>query len=175
MKWLSLVLIASVSFLAACEDASWTLAVNNTESDIFFSTQAAAGETRMYSAYLTGADEVPSTSSEGTGVARFHLMKDGSIRWSLRTSDVDSVIAAHIHAGVAGQIGPVIVGLFGGGPEQDIHVRGEITDPGDIEAVLALFHADSAYVNVHTTAHEGGEVRGQVVPKTTGGGGGGQD
>ena len=170
MKWLALVLIASASFLTACEDASWTLAVNNTESDIFFRTQAAAGEARMFGAQLTGDQEVPPSGSDATGRARFHLMNDGSLRWSLRTAGLENVIGAHIHAGVVGQNGPVIIGLFGGAPESDLNLRGEITDPNEIAAVLALFAADSGYVNVHTTAFEGGEIRGQVVTKTTGGG-----
>ena len=170
MRWLALVLIASASFLSACEDASWVVAVNNTEGEAaFFRTAAAPEGPRMFGAQLTGDEENPPSGSDATGRARFHLMNDGTLRWSLRTSGLEEVFAAHIHAGVVGQNGPVIVGLFSGDPVSDINVRGEISDPGEVAAVLALFEADSAYVNVHTTPFEGGEIRGQVVTKTTGG------
>ena len=169
MKWLALVVVASASLLSACEDAGWLVAVNNTEGEIFFRTAAAPEGPRMFAAQLTGDQENPPSGSDATGRARFHLMQDGSLRWSLRTSGLDSVLAAHIHAGVVGQNGPVVVGLFGGPVQSDLNIRGEITDPGEVQAVLALFAADSGYVNVHTTSFQGGEIRGQVVTKTTGG------
>jgi CHRD domain-containing protein len=172
MKWLVVLLIASASLLASCQESSWVVGVNNTSSgNIFLNATAASDDVTMYGASLTGDQENPPTGSDATGIARFHVMHDGSIRWSLRTTGLDSVIAAHIHAGIPGQNGPVIVPLFSGGPVNDINVRGEITDSVEVAAVLALFQADSAYVNVHTTAFQGGEIRGQVNPKETGGGG----
>ena len=171
MRWVALVLIASASFFSACEDASWLVAVNNTEGEMFLRTTAANGDPSMFGTLLSGDQEVPPSGSDATGRARFHLMNDGTLRWSLRTAGLDSVIGAHIHAGVVGQNGPVIVGLYGGDPVSDLNIRGEISEPGEVMAVLALFAADSAYVNVHTSAFEGGEIRGQVVTKTTGGGG----
>ena len=172
MKWLAVLLIASASLLASCQESSWVVGVNNTGSgSIFLNTAAANGDVTMYSATLSGDQENPPTGSDATGIARFHLMHDGSLRWSLRTTGLDSVIAAHIHAGIPGQNGPVIVPLFSGEPTNDINVRGEITDSAEVQAVLDLFQADSAYVNVHTTAFTDGEIRGQVDPKETGGGG----
>ena len=170
MRWLVVLLIASASLLASCQESSWVLGVNNTDSNMFLQVAAANGEVTMYNANLTGDQENPPTGSSATGVAKFHLMHDGSIRWSLRTTGLDSVIAAHIHAGIPGQNGPIIVPLFGGGPTTDLNIRGEITDSDQVAAVLALFQADSAYVNVHTTTFTGGEIRGQIEPRETGGG-----
>ncbi len=171
MKWLVVLLIASASMLSSCQESSWVVGVNNSGSgNIFLSASGADKEVRMYSASLTGDQENPPSGSDATGMARFHLMHDGSIRWSLRTSGLDSVIAAHIHAGIPGQNGPIIVPLFGGGPVNDISVRGEITDSVQVAAVLDLLQADSAYVNVHTVAFQGGEIRGQMTPKQSGGG-----
>jgi CHRD domain len=174
MKWLVLLLIVSASLLASCEDASWVVAVNNTDGEIFFRTSAAAGQVTMYSASLNGQNEVPPTDSQGTGLARFHVMKDGSIRWSLRVTNLNDIFAAHIHDGVPGENGPIVVHLFDGDPSAPVsglNVRGVITDPTEAATVLELFTSGSAYVNVHTTAFQGGEIRGPVVPKETGGGG----
>ena len=168
MKWLVVLLIASGSLLASCQESSRVVGVNTTDSNMFLQAAAANGGVTMYTASL-GDEENPPTGSSATGVAKFHLMHDGSIRWSLRTTGLDNVIAAHIHSGIPGQNGPIIVPLFGGGPVTDLNVRGEITDPDQVAAALALFQADSAYVNVHTTTFTGGEIRGQVEPKETGG------
>ena len=172
MKWLAVLVVASASVLASCQESSRVTGLNSDNSgNMGITASAASGEVRMWSAELTGDQENPPTGSDATGIARFHLMNDGSIRWSLRTTGLDSVIASHIHAGIPGQNGPIIVPLFMGEPTGDLNIRGEITDSTEVAAVLALFEADSAYVNVHTIAFPGGEIRGQVEPKQTGGGG----
>ena len=171
MKGFVLLLIASASLLASCQESNRIVGVNGTESGISLEASAASGEATMWSASLTGAEETPPNGSLATGIARFHLMHDGSIKWSLRTTGLDSVVAAHIHPGIPGQAGPPLVTLFSGEPTGDLNIRGEITDAAQVALVLDLIEADSAYVNVHTITLPGGEIRGQVVPKETGGGG----
>ena len=175
MKWLVVLLIGSASLLASCQESSWVLGVNNTGSgNMFLQASAANGDVTMYSADLSGENEVPSTGSEGTGIAKFHVMKDGSIRWSLRVTNLNDIFAAHIHNGLPGVNGPIVVHLFDGDPSAPVsglNVRGVITDPTEAAMVLDLFTSGSAYVNVHTTAFQGGEIRGPVLPKETGGGG----
>jgi hypothetical protein len=149
MKWFALVLIATAVVLAGCRDSGRMTGVNNPG-------------TNTYNASLTGNQSVPPSGSNATGAARVDVMSDGMMHWSLRTTGLDTVIAAHIHAGKLGENGPVIVPLYTGGPTTDLNVTGMIMDRAQIASVLGLIRSDSAYVNVHTTKFQGGEIRGQV-------------
>ena len=177
MKRLALLLLAISGLLVSCQDASWLVAVNNTDGTIYFRTAGSgtdSTETRMYTANLGGDQEVPPTGLPGTGIARFHVMHDGTIRWSLRTSNLNNIIMAHIHFGEPGQNGPVVVPLFAAGasgPVSGLNIRGAITDSTQVALVLGLFQLGDAYVNVHTTEFPAGAIRGQVEPKAMGGGG----
>src|SRR5262249_41916989 len=153
MKWFTLVLIASAAVLGGCQDSS----------------QMLAPRTTVYTESLSGNQSVPPTGSNATGVAQFTVLPGGSIQWSLQTTGLDSVFASHIHAGRPGQAGPVAIPLFAGGPVRDLNVQGTITDAAQVASALALFRADSAYVNVHTNAVQAGEIRGPIVLKSRGG------
>jgi hypothetical protein len=150
MKWFALVLIATAAVLAGCRDSGRMTGVTN-------------AATNTFSASLAGNQAVPPTGSGATGAARFDVMSDGTIHWSLQTTGLDTVLAAHIHAGKRGQNGDVVVPLYTGGPTRDLNVTGTITDPAQIAAAVWLFRSDSAYVNVHTPRFIGGEIRGQVL------------
>src|SRR5579859_251667 len=69
-------------------------------------------------------------------------------------------IAAHIHAGKAGKIGPVVV-PFPTAPGRNGKATGCVKN---VKATLIKAidsHPSSYYVNVHTTQYPGGAVRGQ--------------
>jgi len=153
MKWFTLVLIASAAVLSSCNHSDKMVAPRNT----------------VYTASLSGNQSVPPTGSQATGVAQFTVLPSGAIQWSLRTTGLDSVFASHIHAGRPGDSGPVAIPLFAGGPIRDLNVQGTITDAVQVATALQLFGADSAYVNVHTNAFQGGEIRGRVSLQTSGG------
>jgi CHRD domain len=83
----------------------------------------------------------------------------GMIRWRLTFSRLTGRgIAAHIHSGVRGKAGPVIVPLCA--PCRS-GARGQATVG---PAVLAALEAGRAYVNVHTRRNPAGEIRGQITP-----------
>lgn len=75
----------------------------------------------------------------------------------------------------AGQNGPVVAFLFGGPPIEEqfngILAEDTITEAdlvGPLEgqpfgALLDAIEAGNTYVNVHTTANPGGEIRGQIA------------
>ena len=153
MKWFTVALIASTAVLAGCNDSNKMTAPRNT----------------VYTATLSGNQSVPPTGSQATGVAQFTVLPGGAIQWSLRTTGLDSVFASHIHAGRPGQGGPVAIPLFAGGPLRDLNIQGTITDAATVAEALLLFRADSAYVNVHTNAFQGGEIRGRVMLQASGG------
>jgi hypothetical protein len=125
-----------------------------------------------FKASLSGAQEVPPVATAGTGKAEFESEDGMSVAFELEWKDLStSAFAAHIHCGVTGQNGPVGVTLFAGPRGTEGEVKGVFVapDPGngcgwdDVADVLAAMAAGGAYVNIHTTQHPGGEIRGQIA------------
>ncbi len=107
---------------------------------------------------LTGAEEVPPVRASGSGSGSFTIGADGSVKGSVATTGVQGA-AAHIHQGARGQNGPVIVPLTKNGDTYTAPAGAKLND-----AQLQAFKAGNLYVNVHTAANKGGEVRGQLQP-----------
>src|SRR5262252_4548324 len=128
--------VAIAALLAGCNDSSHTVAPTPPPPTSF-------------SATLTGAQSVPPSGSNALGTARFDVLQDGSIHWSLHTAGLDTVLASHIHVGHPGETGNVIVCVFTTGPGSNLDLQGSITDPTQFATVLQLIHDDDAYVNVH--------------------------
>ena len=108
---------------------------------------------------LSGAQEVPPVSTSASGSGSFTVGDDGSVSGSISVSGMNAV-AAHIHQGASGSNGPVIVpfsknadGSWSPAPGAKLN-----------EAQLAAYKAGNTYVNVHSPAHKGGEIRGQLQP-----------
>ena len=125
-----------------------------------------------FTAELTGAQERPTpVQTEGEGEAKFE--SDGtSVDFELTWKDLSSsAFAAHIHCGGPEEAGPVGVTLFAGAMGAEGEVQGSFTapDPGnlcgweDLADVLGAMATGGAYVNLHSTTHPGGEIRGQVT------------
>ena len=120
---------------------------------------------------MSGDEEVPPVESQATGVAKFKLREEGLV-FKVNVANIEDVVASHIHCGAVGVNGPVGVTLFAGGPVSvnGTLAEGVITAPDegnecgwtDLEAVLAALESGNTYVNVHTVANPGGEIRGQV-------------
>jgi Cu/Zn superoxide dismutase len=87
----------------------------------------------------------------------------GVIAWKLTFGKLTGkAVAAHIHSGVRGKAGPVIVPLCA-------PCKSGRTGRATVSAsVLSALEAGRAYVNVHTKRNPAGEIRGQVaaVPLT---------
>src|SRR5215475_7526251 len=78
-----------------------------TSNQTMHSTPAAA-TTRSFSATLTGAQEVPPTTSPGTGSASATLDPDGTLHWTVSYQNLSGpATAAHFH-------GPATPGLNAG-------------------------------------------------------------
>jgi CHRD domain len=132
---------------------------------------AADAQEQKFEAELSGAAERPTpVMTEGVGDANFE--SDGtSVEFELKWDDLTSpAFAAHIHCGGPEESGPVGVTLFAGTMDTEGEVESSFSgpDPGnacrwqDLDAVLEAMAAGAAYVNVHTTQHPGGEIRGQI-------------
>jgi hypothetical protein len=109
-------------------------------------------------AHLTGAEEVPPVSTSATGDANFTVGSDGSVKGCVTTTGVQGT-AAHIHQGAKGQNGGVIVPLTKSGDKYCAADGAKLT-----EAQLSAFKAGNTYVNVHSAANKGGEIRAQLQP-----------
>ena len=108
---------------------------------------------------LSGSQEVPAVTTSATGSGTITVGDDMSISGSVTTTGVAGT-AAHIHMAAAGQNGPVAVPLTKSGDGGWVVPAGaKLT-----EAQFAAFKAGNLYVNVHSDANKGGEIRGQLTP-----------
>ncbi|HEX6302971.1 MAG TPA: CHRD domain-containing protein [Anaerolineales bacterium] len=144
------------------------------------SAAAAQTEQRNFRASLKGRNEVPAVDTNAQGQAIFQLNQAGdAISYKLIVANIEDVLMAHIHLAPAGENGGVVVWLYpeDGPPPQLIPGRfdgvlaeGTITEAdlvGDLtgmtlDDLLAAMRSGNTYVNVHTTANPGGEIRGQI-------------
>jgi hypothetical protein len=112
---------------------------------------------------VSAAEVFPRTNSAatGTGQLTFNLVT-GTVTGGVTLSGIVATLA-HIHSGIAGTNGPVIVDLVRSGTDPN---RWNVEDGGVLtaEQVNALL-AGQLYVNVHSAANPGGEIRGQIKPQ----------
>lgn len=140
---------------------------------------AASRTVQAFRAHLSGAQEVPAVDTRARGQAVFRLSKDGAeLSYRLMVANIEDVTMAHIHLAPAGVNGPVAVWLYPDGPPPQliegrfsgVLATGTITVADLVgplagmamDALLEEIRAGDAYVNVHTVANPGGEVRGQI-------------
>jgi CHRD domain len=107
---------------------------------------------------LSGDQEVPPVKTAGAGTGTITIGADKSVSGSVTTTGIAGT-AAHIHEGAAGANGPVIIPLTKNGDTYAVPAGAKLTD-----AQFASFQAGKLYVNAHTAANPGGEVRAQLKP-----------
>lgn len=158
---------------------------------LIFATPAVAEppDAKNFVTHLNGAEEVPERNCPGQGQAVFQLSKDGTeLSYRLTASNIDNVVAAHIHREALGINGPVVLFLFGappvapgGGAQNGVLGEGTATAADlvgplagqPLSALVTNMRMGNAYVNVHTNDgvaptntgcgdFPGGEIRGQI-------------
>jgi hypothetical protein len=108
---------------------------------------------------LTGDQEVPPVNASGNGSGSITVAPDGAVSGSVTTTGVAGTMA-HIHMAAAGKNGPVIVPLTKSGDSTWMVPAGAKLTPEQLKS----YQAGDLYVNVHTEANKGGEVRAQLKP-----------
>ena len=108
---------------------------------------------------LSGSQEVPPVTTSATGSGTITVAADQSISGSVKTTGIKGT-AAHIHVAASGANGPVIVPLTKDGD------NGWTVGPGAKlqDAHYQAFKDGNLYINVHSEANKGGELRGQIKP-----------
>jgi hypothetical protein len=118
-----------------------------------------------FAAWISDDQENPPSGSDvtATGVFTFTDATD-TIDYAISFTKPITLTAAHFHSGAAGANGPVVILISTGdntfGPGDPL-----ISSAASVSAAnLAALLRGGLYVNFHTTAFPGGEIRGQVVP-----------
>ena len=148
---------------------------------------AVAGLNANWSTHASGSLEVPPRATSAQSQAIFHLSDDASeLQYKLIASNIENVVASHIHVGASGANGPIVAFLYGtvapgAGRTDGILAKGTITAANligplagkSLADLIALLDSGGAYVNVHTNDgvdpintgpgdFPGGEVRGDI-------------
>ena len=108
---------------------------------------------------LSGKNEVPAVNSSAAGTGTVMVNADKSVTAKITVTGMTAT-AAHIHMAAAGANGPVIVPFTKTGDNTfEAPAGAKMTDEQ-----YAAFKAGNTYVNVHSAANPGGEVRAQLKP-----------
>lgn len=125
------------------------------------------GQFITYVAELRGANENPSTPSTAFGMAFVTIDTiNKTLTWDV-TSNVVNPTLAHIHPGAAGTNGGVLITFA---TSASAFTNGRTSGTVSIAGLTDQQFSDlttkpqNFYVNVHSAANPGGEIRGQLVP-----------
>jgi CHRD domain-containing protein len=116
-----------------------------------------------YKANLSAAAEVPPVQTAGRGAAAVNVdTTTGAVSWNVEYSGLTGpAAAAHIHCGAGAGANAGVAVPLGAGP----NLPNPITGSGKMTpAQLTQLQAGQCYVNIHTAANKGGEIRGQLAP-----------
>lgn len=109
---------------------------------------------------LSGGQQVPAVSTNGAGFAYLEVnTSTGAISGIITVRNLENVTAAHIHSGAADETGPIVTTFTHN------ETTGQFSLPADSRlssADLTALQEGKLYINVHTSAHPSGELRGQL-------------
>jgi hypothetical protein len=113
--------------------------------------------TIKFAASLSGSAEVPANTSTATGVATLTFDTTTKKFTLIVTHNIASPTNGHIHKAAAGSNGGVVFGFT------TFATPIEYTSAVITAAQEADLRANLYYVNIHTAAFPGGEIRGQLI------------
>ncbi len=115
---------------------------------------------QRFTVSLDGTQETPANAAPGQGTAWAILSPDGSsILYRATFAELTGpVTGSHFHAGPSGVVGSVVHPFS----ENGNTASGQWTSPAD--SIIRNLLMGDMYMNFHTSAHPGGEIRGQLMP-----------
>lgn len=108
---------------------------------------------------LRGSQETPPVKTMARGSGVIEVASDGTVSGKVSTHGIKGTMA-HIHEGAPGKAGKPIIALAPGPNGTWVVPSGSKLSPDQYKE----FQAGDLYVNVHSSAHPGGEIRGQLKP-----------
>ncbi len=118
-----------------------------------------------FTAKLDGAQEVPPVTTAATATGAFTLNSTGTeLSYHITFAGLSGALTnSHFHNGPAGVAAGVVRGItFTGNTASGVWKSSDATQPLTPTLVSELL-AGRIYVNLHTAANPGGEIRGQVL------------
>jgi hypothetical protein len=129
-----------------------------------------------FRATLVGTEEVPPVTTTATGSAEFTLSRTNDTLFvNVTVNGLNNMRFGHFHAGARGANGAVVAFVVDGptvaGPSNGRVGKQFITASNlsgalagqPLTALIDQMRAGGIYVNLHTDANAGGELRGQVA------------
>jgi CHRD domain len=123
-----------------------------------------------FQATLSGAEEVPPVTTTATGSATVSI-EGSEIVYRVEVTNLENVLISHIHVAPPGENGDVRMNLCNtaetpaceGGTGVLVEGSNSVTQGGiSFDSLVSAIRAGNAYVNVHTTQNQNGEIRGQL-------------
>lgn len=123
--------------------------------------EAATAQGVQLFASLFGGNEIGGGDTDGTGNATVTFHGKTKLCFAILVDKIDTPVAAHIHTGIAGVNGDVLVPLTAPSAGNPGTSSGCVTVEDDIYSKLRSNPSDF-YVNVHTGKFPNGALRGQL-------------
>ncbi len=108
---------------------------------------------------LTGDQEVPAVTTSARGTGTIVIKADKSVSGSITTVGIEGTMA-HIHLAPPGTNGPPIITLVKKSENVWSVPNGAMLTDDQFKS----FKDGNLYLNVHSAAHPGGEIRTQLKP-----------
>lgn len=167
----SVVALSVLLAITACSSDNDTSDVSDTDqmmvSDV--SDMDEAQNVNSASVLLDASQEVPApmgVPADATGSADVSVDADGVVTATLVVSNLSGPAQmAHIHQGLPGETGPVLIGLMTQDGGTTWTVRGDA--PALTDEQIEAYNRGELYFNAHTEANAPGEIRGQIEPEST--------
>lgn len=167
----NLLLFGFILLLASCsKDASLVDTGDALQNEpLTFRTSA-----YNFTASLKGENEATPVETKATGNIVVKVAKDeSSISYKLIVANIEDVLFSHFHLAPAGVNGPVVAVLYPGPTlpaPNGVIAEGVITAEDmvgplagqDLSVLIEHIRNGGIYINVHTAANRGGELRGQL-------------
>ena len=119
----------------------------------------------VYTAILNGANEAPTpvtTTATGTAIV---TVLGNLVSWKVDiVTPIDSIILGHIHRHAADSVAGNVRVDFAPTPTGAAFTgTATVGSATVVDSILTILHEGRGYVNIHTKAHTGGEIRGTLV------------